>query len=54
MADGPPETAPHCEALIPKAKAVEGEQIRTSRIHAGESQVIQCGQKVLLALAVLH
>ena len=29
---------PHCEALIPKAKAIEGEQIRTSRIHAGESQ----------------
>ena len=37
--DGPLETAPNCEALIPKAKATEGELIRTSRIYAGESQV---------------
>jgi len=28
----------NCETLIPKAKAPEGERIRTSRIHPGESQ----------------
>jgi hypothetical protein len=39
MADGPPETALNCEALIPKAKATEGERIRTSRIYVGESQL---------------
>jgi hypothetical protein len=38
MADGPPETAHSCEALIPKAKAIEGERIRTSRLQLGESQ----------------
>jgi hypothetical protein len=38
MADGPPETAPNCEALILKAKATEGERIRTSRSYPGESQ----------------
>ena len=27
--DGPPETAPNCEALTPKAKATAGEPIRT-------------------------
>ena len=37
-ADGPPETALNCEAMIPKAKASEGEWIRTSRFQAGESQ----------------
>jgi IS605 OrfB family transposase len=36
--DGPPETARNCEVLIPKAKATEGERIRTSRMNAGESQ----------------
>src|SRR5262245_15731947 len=36
--DGPPEMALNCETLIPKAKAPEGERIRTSRIHPGESQ----------------
>ncbi len=40
MADGLPGTALSCEALIPKAKATEGERIRTSRINAGESQTI--------------
>jgi hypothetical protein len=29
---------PNCEAMIPKAKAIEGEPIRTSRIYARESQ----------------
>ncbi|HEX9058276.1 MAG TPA: hypothetical protein VF818_12165 [Ktedonobacterales bacterium] len=36
--DGPPETTLNCDALILKAKATEGEPIRTSRIYAGESQ----------------
>ena len=36
--DGPLETAPNCEALIPKAKASEGERIRISHFPAGESQ----------------
>jgi hypothetical protein len=36
--DGPPEMAPNCEASIPKAKATEGERIRTSRLQPGESQ----------------
>jgi hypothetical protein len=40
--DGPPETAPNGDALIPKAKATEGEQIRTSRFQAGESQMHTC------------
>jgi uridine kinase len=30
---------PTCEALIPKAKATEGEPIRTSRLEPGESQL---------------
>ena len=38
--DGPPETARNGDALIPKAKATAGEPIRTSRMHAGESQVV--------------
>src|SRR6266851_2164131 len=36
--DGPPETAPNCEALISKAKASERELIRTLVIHDRESQ----------------
>src|SRR5262249_22670731 len=40
-AEGPPETAPTCAAVILKAKPPEGERIRTSRIHAGESQIGQ-------------
>src|SRR5215467_10978265 len=36
--DGPPETALNGDALIPQAKAPAGEPIRTSRMHAGESQ----------------
>ena len=38
LVDGPLETAPNCEALIPKAKATEGERIRISRLQPGESQ----------------
>jgi hypothetical protein len=36
--DGPGASAPNGEALIPKAKATEGERISISRLHAGESQ----------------
>jgi hypothetical protein len=43
--DGPPETAPNCEALIPKAKAIAGERIRTSRLQPGESQVSTPGER---------
>jgi len=31
-------TAPNCEAVIPKAKAIEGERSSTSRSYAGGSQ----------------
>jgi hypothetical protein len=31
----------NCEASIPKAKAIAGEQIRTSRLQPGESQLIR-------------
>ena len=33
---------PNCEASIPKAKAIEGEPIRISRLQAGESQTLVC------------
>ena len=36
--DGPLDTAHNCDAMIPKAKATEGEPIRTSRLQTGESQ----------------
>src|SRR6266851_2485392 len=38
--DGPPETAPNCEALTPKAKATAGEPIRTPRHVCGGVSVI--------------
>src|SRR5258708_18554594 len=49
--DGPLETAPNCEALIPKAKALEGEPIRISRFQAGESQTTaRCGNAGALGM----
>src|SRR5262249_18304295 len=43
-----------CEVMIPKAKATEGERIRTSRFQAGESQCPHRGQRVAISPPLTH